>query len=293
MNVAVLGPICKDRVIIDNQYSDQPGGVPYYTGSALESLGVDVTIFASCSNDDSYLLNLINAKKINHIPTTDTINFINKYADHNLDQRHQKAVYQSDLVRNNAVLSNNFSKFDYVVLGTLLQENLSEEFMKVLYSNNTKTFLTGQGLISTINNKAEVIKKIPENIQPILSSLDYLLADKQELLFLSNSDDLSSAVEILQDQGVKNFLVTDGKQGSHLFINEEIFTILAYPPTKTVDPTGAGDSYLAGFIKAQELFSDTLQQGQFAAMTATMAIEEKGPFNKSTEEVLKRLERVQ
>jgi sugar/nucleoside kinase (ribokinase family) len=55
------------------------------------------------------------------------------------------------------------------------------------------------------------------------------------------------------------------------------------------DPTGAGDSYLAGFIKALSLFDDPKKQGDFAAMTATISLETHGHLKGSTEEVLTRL----
>ena len=46
---------------------------------------------------------------------------------------------------------------------------------------------------------------------------------------------------------------------------------------------------MAGFLKVQELFDDPTQQGEFAAMTATMVIERKGPFSGTVEEVMERL----
>lgn len=64
----------------------------------------------------------------------------------------------------------------------------------------------------------------------------------------------------------------------------------AFPPAKLEDPTGAGDSYMAGFVRAIELYTDPVNRGEFAAMTATLAIEQQCPFIGSVEAVCRRLD---
>ena len=55
---------------------------------------------------------------------------------------------------------------------------------------------------------------------------------------------------------VKEIIVTNGSKGSTIFINNEVYNIPAYPTNNLIDPTGAGDTYLAGYMTAVSLFKD-------------------------------------
>ena len=57
MKVAVIGPLCKDVIIIRNESHIQPGGVTYYTGNALGVLGVETTVICTMNKNDRGLLN--------------------------------------------------------------------------------------------------------------------------------------------------------------------------------------------------------------------------------------------
>ena len=115
--------------------------------------------------------------------------------------------------------------------------------------------------------------------------------------FMAQMNNVEKAAKILKKHGAKNIIVTQGMHGSWLFPSESDFgnimhKIKAFKPKPLTDPTGAGDSYMAGFIAAQSLpgIADNLtKQGEFAAMTATLSIENNGPFRGSKDDVLKRL----
>ena len=131
--------------------------------------------------------------------------------------------------------------------------------------------------------------KNPDNVIRVLPHIDYMFLDEAELRFIANRQKFEKSVSCLQSKGLDNIVVTQGNQGSVVFLKNNCYQIPAFPVNKLVDPTGAGDSYAAGFVHAMSLFNDPIKQGKFAAMTATMGIENKGPFNKTADEVLKRL----
>ena len=117
---------------------------------------------------------------------------------------------------------------------------------------------------------------------------DYVFLDENEAGFLTNSSGIDASAA-LKRAGVDNVIIKNGSKGSLINMNDKIFKITAFPPKEIKDPTGAGDSYMAGFITALQFFSDPREIGNFAAMTATICIESKGPFNKNLDEVLQRL----
>ena len=51
----------------------------------------------------------------------------------------------------------------------------------------------------------------------------------------------------------------------------------AVPPLRVVDPTGAGDAYLAGLMAGLRRGLDLAAAGRMAALAATYAVEHQGP----------------
>ena len=89
----------------------------------------------------------------------------------------------------------------------------------------------------------------PENFKGV----DYVSPNETELsditgLDTSSKENVIKAAAQLLKNGAKNVIVKLGKKGS-LFINQDI--VLEQPSynVKTVDSTGAGDSYMSGFCK--------------------------------------------
>jgi len=78
MEIAIVGPICKDMNIVGKEQYALPGGVTYYTGQALASLGVDTTVFGSCGSED---IEWANSFDFDFVPTgiQGTIGFENIY----------------------------------------------------------------------------------------------------------------------------------------------------------------------------------------------------------------------
>jgi sugar/nucleoside kinase (ribokinase family) len=106
---------------------------------------------------------------------------------------------------------------------------------------------------------------------------------------VSKNNTIDGAAKFFNNHGLSNIIITEGSKGPHPFLGKKYYQIPAFKPLKIVDPTGAGDTYLAAFIRALELFNNPYEQGKFAAMVATMSLENKGAFRKNIEEVLTRL----
>lgn len=292
MRCAIIGPVCKDINMIGEKRIEQTGGVTYYTGQALSSMKVETIVFGYYNKKDSPIAD---GFKFNLFPieTQGTITFRNIYPDpQNLDIRIQKAETPNNRITVDDIPPGRLSGLDYLIFGPLYHDNISastiEEFTGNV-DNDTKLVLSPQGLIRYLEGD-KIVWRNPENVRDALPHVDYVFFDDKELEFVSGRSKIVDGVRCLQDEyGAKNVTVTQGSKGSYLFFWDEICTIRAFPPRELVDTTGAGDSYMAGFIRAQGLFKDPLEQGEFAAMTATMAIEMKGPFSGTVEEVRERL----
>jgi len=287
MRVAVIGPICKDKNIIGKDIFEQIGGVTYYTGNALSFLGASVSIYGSSDLKRDELEKYFICDERIQICSKNTIKFINKYMKQDSDIRIQRV---NDFENNTIFFKDlkNISKFDYIILGPLIHDNIPRETIEQLSRIGPKIVLATQGMIRYVKNN-KIVWKHPENVLDILPYIAFLFLDENELRFITGIEDLSGAINFLVKKGTKNIIVTQGKKGSIVYIKNKEYKINSFPPNRVVDVTGAGDSYMAGFIRALELFGDPQKQGEFAAMTATISIEEKGPFHYTVKDVYKRL----
>ncbi|MFQ5398634.1 MAG: carbohydrate kinase family protein [Anaerolineae bacterium] len=71
-------------------------------------------------------------------------------------------------------------------------------------------------------------------------------------------------------------LVTKGAEGSSLFIDGRVYEIPAVPPRQIVEPTGAGDAYRAGLMRAIQLRLPWDIAGRMGALCATYVLEQMG-----------------
>jgi len=289
MRVAIIGPLCKDEVILKGRKHSQLGGAVYYIGQALSLLGVQVTAFASFGREPKKWLAGFRTDELIRIPTEGTMKFVNEYPDSEKpDYRTQRAEILKNEIRFEDIKDHDLSQYDDIVLAPLFHNNLSVKFFHELSNFKTKTALSAQGMIRYLE-EGKIVWRNPEQIIKVLPFINYLFLDESELEFVTGKKIKAQGAEVLKSRGLENLVVTNGGRGSTLFLKEKSHNIKAFPPLKLMDPTGAGDSYLAGFLKAKELFKNPQQQGEFAAMTATISIENRGAFNKNQSYVLNRL----
>jgi len=84
-------------------------------------------------------------------------------------------------------------------------------------------------------------------IEESLPYVDYFLPSIEEAKMLSGKEDPQEVAEFFLSRGVKNICLKMGEKGSMIFDGTESHTFSPVPVTQ-VDSTGAGDSYVAGFL---------------------------------------------
>jgi adenosine kinase len=71
--------------------------------------------------------------------------------------------------------------------------------------------------------------------------------------------------------------LTRGPEGSELHGPDGVVQVPVAPPRAVVDPTGAGDAYVAGLLAALRLGLPLDAAGRVAALSATYVVEQQGP----------------
>lgn len=133
-----------------------------------------------------------------------------------------------------------------------------------------------------------------EDIKGALPYLDFFLPNLEEAAMLTGLKDPDEMAECLLQHGVKNIIIKLGKEGCLIKNNKEHLRIPSYP-AKTIDTTGAGDNFTAGFIAAVLDGLTLTECGAFANAVAGVSTESvgatEGVKNKQQIEVYQKVKR--
>lgn len=128
-----------------------------------------------------------------------------------------------------------------------------------------------------ILNPAPAPDSLPEEILPMI---DYLTPNETELMKLTNQsgEDMDSIREgacLLCSRGIKNVIVTMGKQGSMLVSGNEA---AMFPARKvvSVDTTAAGDCFNGAFVVALSEGKPVDEAIRFANLASSVAVTRDG-----------------
>jgi len=111
----------------------------------------------------------------------------------------------------------------------------------------------------------------------ILELVNIYKSSSDEIKAVTGLSDLNSAIKAVHDCGVKTVIVTLGLKGAVLSIEETAYSIPAHKPEKVVDPTGAGDVFIGGFLAEYTRGEDSLWCACVGSAAASLVVEAFGP----------------
>lgn len=84
-------------------------------------------------------------------------------------------------------------------------------------------------------------------LEETIRRVDVLIINDEEARELTGDTNLVVCAKKIRAKGPKYLIIKKGEHGAHLYSDDDIFSVPAYPLSKIVDPTGAGDTFLGGF----------------------------------------------
>lgn len=277
-DICVIGSVTRDIIRISGRPAKQmPGGTAYYTTSALAALGVKVAVVTHVAAEDrGFLLKgLGEGGAVVFDSPGGTAVFENTYEPQNPDMRTQRVLHPATCF-SSADLGDVSAEIFH--LGPLIQDEMSVSFIRQVKGRGGLVSLDAQGLIRRVSGDVVVPANWLEKTEG-LSHVDILKVDAAEAMGLSGEKDLTRAGEALSRLGPREIIITCGSRGSLIFSAGERFGIAAVPPRCIDDPTGCGDTYMAGYLYKHLAGHSPEACARFGASLATIKLEGPGALS--------------
>lgn len=172
------------------------------------------------------------------------------------------------------------STADLIIIGPILQETPISLVEAIRAATQAPLVLDPQGLLRRLGPGRRVEHFAPADFAAVARHCLVVKANELEAQVLTGVDPRAEPAEAaakLRAFGCGIAIVTLAEAGSFIDSGDQQLRIPAFP-TDARDPTGAGDTYMAGFIHSYlERPDDLYRAGCTGAATASIWIEHTGP----------------
>ena len=120
-----------------------------------------------------------------------------------------------------------------------------------------------------------------DDLKVALKKIDVLCINDEEARQLSGDYSLKRAAKTIMEMGPKTLIIKKGEHGALLFKGEKMFYCPALPLEEVFDPTGAGDTFVGGFIgylaRTDDLTFDNMKRAVvYGSAMASFCVEKFG-----------------
>lgn len=261
------------------------GGCATYIGLAASQFDTQCGLVSVIGDDfeDTHLDLLkgvgLDLAGVVSIPGEKTFFWSGKY--HNdLNSRTTLETQLNVLTKFKPVVPDHFKDASIVLLGNL-DPNLQ---LEVLDQMEAKPFLV---VMDTMNFWIESYR---DKLDEVIGRVDVISINDEEARQITETHSLVEAAQKLHAMGPSYVIIKKGEHGALLFHDQKIFCAPALPLEEVFDPTGAGDSFIGGFvghlsqsarISFEEMKAATIMGSAMASFTVqkfgTKSLEELTP----------------
>ena len=144
--------------------------------------------------------------------------------------------------------------------------------------------LDPQGLLRSFDEAGNVTENYSVDNR-IFSLINIYKSSQKEIYTLTGESELKPAIKAIHDVGVESVIVTLGEKGSVLSVEGAQYSIDACPSQVLVDPTGAGDVFIGGFLTEYLRQKESSWCASVGSAAASCVVEGLGPtyFGKKEE----------
>jgi sugar/nucleoside kinase (ribokinase family) len=178
-----------------------------------------------------------------------------------------------------------------IIVGPILQETSPALIEQIHMLSDAPLFLDPQGLLRRVGPQGRIEHFCPPEFAQVAPLCRVIKANEMEAEVITGINPRANSVGALRGLkalGCEIAIITLAEAGSLIDDGERQYAIPAYM-TDVRDPTGAGDTYMAGFIHAYlQCPNDLHRAGCYGAATASIWIEHTGPAAPVTSDEVER-----
>ena len=276
-NILITGTVAFDDIETPFGRSGRViGGAGTYIGLAASLLSKNLAIISVIGED--FPLNEINFLKKRNI-NTEMIQIIKGGKTFYWKGKYHKNMVSRDTISTELNVLENFRPI------------LKEEYKnsEIILLGNLHPSVQNQTISQLINQKSFVIldtmnfwmDTAMNELKKAIKKTDLIIINDEEAEQLTGQKNSLNSAKKLLEMGPKYSIIKKGDKGSVLIYKSKKYLLPAYPVSKVIDPTGAGDSFaggLAGFLGSQEKINfESIKTGMiFGTVVASFCIESFG-----------------
>jgi 1D-myo-inositol 3-kinase len=265
-SILVVGNYCHDTLITERGTFEELGGSSSYSGAVLAGLGADFSVVSKVGRDFKYAGRVARpARVVSHAPTT-----------HMVDDYRSGVRVNSTLSRCEAIAPSDLEGAAAVGIAAAVAGEVPPETLLALRSRCRLLLCDVQGLVRRIHSDGSITHgKLEETpFFELVGQLDFLTTSRDEL----------EGLDLAALRRRTRVIVTEDRDGCRVLDGSNEIRLPAYP-TQLVDPTGAGDSFLAGFAYGLSKGYDVERAARFGNFCGSKAVSQVGLPEFSMEEV--------
>jgi sugar/nucleoside kinase (ribokinase family) len=288
VDVLVVGHLSIDRILLPSRTAPFTvlGGAAAYTSIAAKRLDATASVISKVGGNfpEAYLwwlkqegIDLSGVVKNADKPSTSfELNYNEDLSERTLTLKAKGAPIELDDLPE-------YLKAKSVHIAPIANEVSFEVIQRLKQCSNVLS-LDPQGLLRSFDEAGKVSENTSVD-KRILSLINIYKSSQAEILGLTGQTELKAAIKAVHDFGVGTVIVTLGAKGAVLSVEGAQFNIAACPSQVLVDPTGAGDVFIGGFLTEYLRQKESIWCACVGSAAASLVVEGLGPtyFGKKEE----------
>lgn len=151
---------------------------------------------------------------------------------------------------------------DWVQVGAVLRSDFDAAALAVLAADSRRVLLDAHGLVRV--PALGPLRQDDDFDRALLAAISVLKLNEDEAEIIAGGD-----VERLSSLGVPEVLLTLGSQGTTVITASGAEHVPATPSGRAFDPTGAGDTFSAGYLAARAAGAEPVEAARSAGALVT------------------------
>lgn len=246
--VAVVGSVTIDRNHIGGRRLLKLGGAAFYAGLTYLRLGLSARVLCNVAPTDASICTPLRRAGVQVLigRTGHTTRFVNRMVG---DERVQQAPTLAAPIRYRRIAAV-LKRIDCLHLGPLHPEDIEAHAYNRLAACGALVVLDVQGLVRK-KSRGRLVPAVSEHLAAALQAASIVKADRSEADRIVEAYGIG--IEALMERfGIAEWAVTGGADGGCIHARRRRPQPYPAPPVgRVVDPTGAGDVFLAAYTEAR------------------------------------------